>query len=517
MHDALIRLLSVALLLLMGVDSRGSVDVVIDTFTGGTVVEKSQGEPADDGSITVTITVTPASGYEIAKEDVMVAATLSPENHAGTRAPRLALMLELSGEDPDDLSQPRDYSFTVGAGLGAWVHTANFHRVGGLTIDAGTYRIRHTLNGVTWYLWPSVTTDADSHPYLTTFNGTSAPALDYPSKGVSYGAFGEQYSLWEVMPVDVDGNTYYQLYNVGMQAYAVWSANAGQKAVHLEASPADEHRTYFRIDGTASSCLITPIEAAEGTTLNSYHGDKPFLSSSGVANASTGYPNGEPDANGDGGLIQIYSGSPVWTLEAADNYVTIDFQQTSEEGDEDAAIFVPSADLAVPDGIKAYFVTGVDLQRGVVVIQQVDYLPSDTPLLLLADADATGFTMQAKPADIPLLSDAEKSQNRLRVGSPTIQPTAYEDYIFFRGEFVMVGGGTLSTGKVFLDLNSEQSAATRGVIGIGGSDGTTGITAVKRQAGTTASRWYSLDGRRLDGYPSRKGIYIRDGRKVVIK
>jgi hypothetical protein len=103
------------------------------------------------------------------------------------------------------------------------------------------------------------------------------------------------------------------------------------------------------------------------------------------------------------------------------------------------------------------------------------------------------------------------------VGSPTIQPTAYEDYIFFRGEFVMVGGGTLSTGKVFLDLNSEQSAATRGVIGIGGSDGTTGITAVKRQAGTTASRWYFLDGRRLDGYPSRKGIYIHDGRKVVIK
>ena len=120
MHDALIRLLSVALLLLMGVDSRGSVDVVIDTFTGGTVVEKSQGEPADDGSITVTITVTPASGYEIAKEDVMVAATLSPENHAGTRAPGIALMLELSGEDPDDLSQPRDYSFTVGAGLGAY-------------------------------------------------------------------------------------------------------------------------------------------------------------------------------------------------------------------------------------------------------------------------------------------------------------------------------------------------------------------------------------------------------------
>jgi len=167
--------------------------------------------------------------------------------------------------------------------------------------------------------------------------------------------------------------------------------------------------------------------------------------------------------------------------------------------------------------MKAYFVTGVNLEKGVVTLKEVDYLPQESPVLLLADGDATGFEILPKSSDVAQLSDAEIRANRLRVGSPTVQPTAYEDYILFRGEFVMVSGGTLSTGKVFLDLNSEQSAATRGVIGIGGSNDTTGITAVKRQAGATASRWYSLDGRRLDGHPSRKGIYIHDGRKVVIK
>jgi len=29
--------------------------------------------------------------------------------------------------------------------------------------------------------------------------------------------------------------------------------------------------------------------------------------------------------------------------------------------------------------------------------------------------------------------------------------------------------------------------------------------------------WYSLDGRRIVGKPSAKGIYINNGRKVVIK
>ena len=29
--------------------------------------------------------------------------------------------------------------------------------------------------------------------------------------------------------------------------------------------------------------------------------------------------------------------------------------------------------------------------------------------------------------------------------------------------------------------------------------------------------WYSLDGRRLTGKPSRAGVYINNGNKVVIK
>jgi hypothetical protein len=29
--------------------------------------------------------------------------------------------------------------------------------------------------------------------------------------------------------------------------------------------------------------------------------------------------------------------------------------------------------------------------------------------------------------------------------------------------------------------------------------------------------WYSLDGRKLDGKPTARGIYINNGKKVVIK
>ena len=49
-------------------------------------------------------------------------------------------------------------------------------------------------------------------------------------------------------------------------------------------------------------------------------------------------------------------------------------------------------------------------------------------------------------------------------------------------------------------------------------DGTTGISeppALKSQ--TSTPFWYTLDGRRLSGEPTRKGIYLNNGRKVVIK
>jgi hypothetical protein len=29
--------------------------------------------------------------------------------------------------------------------------------------------------------------------------------------------------------------------------------------------------------------------------------------------------------------------------------------------------------------------------------------------------------------------------------------------------------------------------------------------------------WYTLDGRRLDGQPTAKGLYIHGGKKVIVK
>jgi hypothetical protein len=49
-------------------------------------------------------------------------------------------------------------------------------------------------------------------------------------------------------------------------------------------------------------------------------------------------------------------------------------------------------------------------------------------------------------------------------------------------------------------------------------EATTGIEAINREPLTVSQHgWYTIDGRRLNGKPSRRGIYIFNNQKIVIR
>ena len=67
---------------------------------------------------------------------------------------------------------------------------------------------------------------------------------------------------------------------------------------------------------------------------------------------------------------------------------------------------------------------------------------------------------------------------------------------------------------------ADAGAGSRGlsVISIGDGDGTTGINTLPNDDGEDMSgNWYTLDGRKLQGKPTQKGVYISNGKKMVIK
>jgi hypothetical protein len=46
-------------------------------------------------------------------------------------------------------------------------------------------------------------------------------------------------------------------------------------------------------------------------------------------------------------------------------------------------------------------------------------------------------------------------------------------------------------------------------------DAETVITPISPEKGWTEASWYNLNGTKLSGKPTKKGIYIRDGKKIL--
>ncbi len=84
------------------------------------------------------------------------------------------------------------------------------------------------------------------------------------------------------------------------------------------------------------------------------------------------------------------------------------------------------------------------------------------------------------------------------------------DFIF---AYVTDGDNKIPAHHAYIDLeDNPYSARLLKVAGDG-----TGIDTILRDDSDAVGTWYSLDGRRLDRQPAKKGIYIYKGKKAVIK
>jgi len=99
----------------------------------------------------------------------------------------------------------------------------------------------------------------------------------------------------------------------------------------------------------------------------------------------------------------------------------------------------------------------------------------------------------------------------------TISTSAYSDKVIYTlvNEdalgFYKYTGATLGANKVFLALDAAVSAGIPGFV-FQFEENVTGVNSVQRE-----QSYYTLDGCQLNGKPTQKGLYIYNGKKVVIK
>lgn len=450
------RMMILALLTVvsMGLKAQDAqVKVVFSDFTGGTVeTEAIEGQE-------VTITVTPAEGYFIAKSDIEVIAVKDPASATrGSESIPIGSALELIGDDPTELTEARDYSFVVPEGLGAWVCKADFHE-SGKPVTSGDLN-----EDVTWEV------TGDEGAMVLTLSGKGTAGIVYTKGGSNSGLPWSQFSTDITEVVIEDG---IESFGDGL------------------------------FDGLSALTIIT------------------LKGSQFIALGNNALPEGVT-VDVAGQLYNEYKANKEWSKAAAVASTTGVLMKGVAFGTgNDYDVFISSEPVLVPSVLLAFTVSAIDGNH--VKISEIDdgIIPANVPVLLLSKEIDDDEFMTAASKD----AGSAKDEGLLQAAGEGGQEVALgEVYLLYNDVFYLSQAGTIPEGGIYLTKPKEeeqQPSKTRSALTIG-TDGTTAIIDVSRlidnnPSATAKSGWYDLGGRRLPSKPTTKGLYIIDGKKVVIK
>ena len=173
-------------------------------------------------------------------------------------------------------------------------------------------------------------------------------------------------------------------------------------------------------------------------------------------------------------------------------------------------------DFSEVNGLKAYVGAGFNRTTGTLTMLEVTDVPAGTGLIVMGNAGNY---------QVPVRASANVYANLLQgvTTATNISQTAdgYTNYILGNGAnglgfyLVSSNGGSLSAGKAYLRIPTAI-AGSRSVIDMEFTEGVTGID--NTEAETIANgAYYTLSGLKIEGVPTKQGMYVKDGRIVMVK
>ena len=177
-------------------------------------------------------------------------------------------------------------------------------------------------------------------------------------------------------------------------------------------------------------------------------------------------------------------------------------------------------DEADKENFKLYTVSSVSGDKAT-LSNAFDAAPSNTPFLVYNNTNETK-TVLLIPCNEPdlALTVADQFLGTMEEKTFTDADMAAADYYVCNGkQFVKVrGAGTLGANMAYLKFVTNQQLSAPQYISISGDlgEGTTRIDNLNVNDNENGE-WYDLNGRKLNGKPAQKGIYIKNGKKVVVK
>lgn len=174
--------------------------------------------------------------------------------------------------------------------------------------------------------------------------------------------------------------------------------------------------------------------------------------------------------------------------------------------------YMATADLTIPAGLEAYIVTAVSDRS--VTAQQITYIPQGVGILLTIAEPHDTYVATSYKGEVGTFNNNLLQGCTVETGVSSL--TAQNDiYVLYNGEFVKSVSGTIPAFRAYLPVSKSTVAGTR--LAITFADEVTGIQDNSREAITTDNSYFDLNGRRLTTKPTKAGLYILNGHKVIIK
>ena len=232
------------------------------------------------------------------------------------------------------------------------------------------------------------------------------------------------------------------------------------------------------------------------------------------------------------------------TLALLDDYALMASLQQNYENTKVVCTVTPAnkywtlgtgCDVVIPEGIDVYTVQVKNTAEVATEIIPEDMLKYDNEriikanngVLLLGEAGKT-YDLWAYSGRIasgtPVAKSDNKDYGQKNCLEPVIEKKHYDSGHYFvlqNNTFhsILAEGDEVKVpaGKAVLHLGNEQAGAKSRVLRIvngNAEEGTTGLETIENEE-PTIDNWYDLSGRKLNGMPKTKGIFIKNGKKVM--
>ena len=435
------------------------------------------------------------------KMDIASCPVTLPVSATYTGTPYVPIV-KASSTSETELTPGTDYTVSYKKGVGA--DETNVQSM----VDAGTYKITFTGIGnyggtkeVTSFQIAQATPTITKTPTAKTLTYTSVAQALVEAGTVSAGTLVYSQSLTgtftESIPEETNAGTYTVYYKVNGNAnYKGIDASESNK-VSVTISPATITdvtlaQTSLPYSGAIQTATISSVKAGDLTLgTNDYN-----ITNEGGKDVGTYYVTVTGKGN--------YTGEVTKSFEIVNR--TLNIGQNGDvqfaDGQTWASFYSTTESLELPAGIMAYIVTAINSTSA--TVKAINYVPKNVPVFLEKSSTATTTN-----------SSAEGNLLKGTTASTPVSGISGTVYALHNNLLMQVTTGSIPTGRCYLEVNNASGARKLSIIYDEG--GSTSIQSLEADEENDADEWYMIDGRKLQKKPTKEGLYIKNGKKVVIK